>query len=365
MRLRPLASFVLALAACAGPSAPSPARSSAQPAAAIPAPKPPGTDLALPGERHLRNVHQLTFGGENAEGYFSFDGRQIVFQSTQRGAGCDQLYVMNADGTGPHRVSNGEGRVTCGYFFPDGSRILYSSTFATGPACPPPPDRSHGYVWPLDDFTIYTALPDGSDPRPLLPAPGSYTAEATISRDGWIVFTSTRDGDLELYKMHLDGSNLARLTHEEGYDGGAFFSPDGKRIVYRAARAGTDEERATARVLLAKKLVRPGKLEIWVMEADGSNKRQVTQLGAASFAPFFHPDGKRIVFASNHGDPKGRNFDLFIVNDDGTGLERVTTNDTFDGFPMFSPDGKKLVFASNRNDERPGETNLFIADWVE
>jgi TolB protein len=321
-------------------------------------------DLAVPGERHLRNVRQLTFGGENAEAYFSFDGRELIFQSTRDGRDCDQEYVMRADGASPRMVSTGAGRVTCGYFFPDASRILYSSTHASSPGCPPRPDMSKGYVWPLYDYQIYTARPDGSDVRPLAPGPG-YNAEATISRDGWIVFTSTRDGDLDLYKMRLDGSGLVRLTSTLGYDGGAFFSADGRRIVYRASRPQDAREADAYRALLAQRLVRPGQLEIWVMDADGSGQRQVTHLGAASFAPFFHPDGRRIVFASNKADPKGRDFDIYIVNDDGSGLERVTYNDTFDGFPMFSPDGKKLVFASNRHGSRPGETNVFIADWVE
>ncbi len=316
------------------------------------------------GERHLRNVRQLTFGGENAEAYFSFDGRRLVFQSTRDGAGCDQEYVMGRDGSGVRLVSTGRGRVTCGYFLPGDERLLYASTHHLGDACPPPPDRSEGYTWKLDDFDLFVAAADGSDPRPLAPSPG-YDAEATVSADGWIVFTSTRDGDLELYKMRLDGSGLVRLTHTPGYDGGAFFSADGKRIVYRASHPDTPEALAEYRSLLERKLVRPGKLEIWVMAADGSSQRQVTRLGAASFAPFFHPDGKRIVFASNVGDPRGRNFDLYLVNDDGTGLERITTEESFDGFPMFSPDGKQLVFASNRNGSRPGETNVFIADWVE
>jgi TolB protein len=321
-------------------------------------------DLALPGERHLRNVRQLTFGGENAEAYFSFDGQRLVFQSTRDERECDQEYVMGLDGGGVRMVSTGKGRTTCGYFLPGDREILYASTHDVAPSCPPPPDRSQGYVWALYDYDLFVANADGSDPRPLAPAPG-YDAEATVSNDGWIVFTSTRDGDLDLYRMRVDGSELTRLTDEPGYDGGAFFSADGKRIVYRASRPETAEELAQYRALLARKLVRPGKLEIWVMDADGRNKRQVTHLGAASFAPFFHPDGRRIVFASNYADPKGRNFDIYLVNDDGTGLERITTNDTFDGFPMFSPDGRRLVFASNRNGSRPGETNVFIADWVE
>ncbi|BDG05519.1 TolB family protein [Anaeromyxobacter oryzae] len=349
---------VVLAAACAASRSPAPASPPAKPASGAP-------DLALPGERHLRNVRQLTFGGENAEAYFSFDGKELVLQSTRDGAGCDRLYVMNADGSGVRQASSGQGRVTCGYFFPGGDRIIYASTHASGAECPPRPDMSQGYVWALYDYQLYTARPDGSELRPIAPAPGSYNAEATISRDGWIVFTSTRDGDLDLYKMRLDGSGLVRLTDTPGYDGGAFFSADGKRIVFRASRPRTDAELAEYRALLARRLVRPGQLEIYTMNADGSDVRQVTHLGAASFAPFFHPDGHRIVFASNVGDPRGRNFDVYLVNDDGTGLERITTNETFDGFPMFSPDGTKLVFSSNRNGSRPGETNVFLADWVE
>lgn len=332
---------------------------SRQPAAAGPT-----RDLRLPQERHLAHLRQLTFGGENAEAYFSFDGQALVFQSTRDGRACDQEYVMGADGSSPRLVSTGRGRVTCGYFFPGGDRLLYASTHEASPDCPAPPDMSHGYSWALYDYQLYTARADGSDLRPLAHAPG-YNAEATISKDGWIVFTSTRDGDLDLYKMRLDGSGLTRLTDTPGYDGGAFFSADGKRIVYRASRPKDAAELAQYRALLAQKLVRPTQLEIWVMDADGKHQRQVTHLGAASFAPFFHPDGRRIIFASNVADPRGRDFDLYLVNDDGTGLERVTYNETFDGFPMFSPDGKKLVFASNRNGSRPGETNVFIADWVE
>jgi TolB protein len=342
---------VLALATLAACSARSPLPSEA-PAAAP--------------EKHLRNLRQLTFGGENAEAYFSFDGKELVFQSTRDGGACDQEYAMRTDGSGVRRVSTGKGVVTCGYFFPDGSRIVYASTHETmGPECPPKPDRSQGYVWPLHDYQLYTVRPDGTDLRPLAPAPGSYNAEATISRDGWIVFTSTRDGDLDLYKMRLDGSGLTRLTSTPGYDGGAFFSADGKRIVWRASRPAPGQELDEYRALLARKLVRPSRLEIWVMNADGTDPRQVTTLGAASFAPFFHPDGRRIVFATNVKDPRGPNFDLYLVNDDGTGLEQVTAYEGFDGFPMFSPDGRSLVFASNRRGKRLGETNVFVADWIE
>jgi TolB protein len=318
-----------------------------------------------PGESHFRNLRMLTFEGQNAEAYFSADDRQLIFQATPRGAGCDQIYVMDVDGRNRRRVSSGSGRTTCAYFFPDGSRILYSSTYLTGPECPPRPDYSQGYVWPLYDYDIFTADPDGSHIRRLTDSPG-YDAEATISQDGSrIVFTSVRDGDLEIYTMDLDGGNVRRLTHEPGYDGGPFFSPDGKLIVYRAYHPQGPEELADYRKLLARGLVRPTVMELWVMNADGSNKRQITHNGGANFAPYFHPDGRRIIFASNMRDPKSRNFDLYLIGVDGSGLERVTTHPDFDGFPMFSRDGKELVFESNRHDAEPGETNVFIADWIE
>ncbi len=322
-----------------------------------------------PGETRLANIRQLTFGGENAEAYFSSDGKQLIFQSTRPGfRPCDEIFTMHLDGSHLRRVSTGAGRTTCGYFFPaqkDPERLLYASTHAADTTCPPRPDMRGGYVWALYDYDIWSADREGRNLRRLTDSPG-YDAEATISPDGGtIVFTSMRDGDLELYAMEPDGGNVTRLTHEPGYDGGAFFSPDGKRIVYRASHPATDSALADYRRLLGQNLVRPTTLEIWVMDADGSNKRQVTHLNAASFAPFFHPDGHRIIFSSNYGDPRGREFDIYMVNDDGTGLERITRTPEFDGFPMFSPDGRKLVFASNRNGAHPGDTNIFVADWVE
>jgi Tol biopolymer transport system component len=319
-----------------------------------------------PGERHLRNIRQLTFGGNNAEAYFSPDGRRLIFQRQERvDSGCDQQYVINVDGSGLRRVSNGLGRTTCGYFYDRGRRILYSSTFENSPACPTPPDRSQGYVWPLGRFEIYTARDDGSELRRLT-TNDAYDAEATVSPDGkQVVFTSTRDGDIELYTMRVDGSDVRRVTHRVGYDGGAFFSPDGRSIVWRAMYPGTPADTADYLRLLEQRLVRPTRLELWVANADGSGARQVTHLGGANFAPFFHPDGRRIVFASNQPDPRSRNFDLYLVNLDGSGLERVTTSPEFDGFPMFSPDGRQVVFASNRNAAQAGETNIFLADWVE
>jgi TolB protein len=319
---------------------------------------------ASASEPRLANLRRLTDGGENAEAYWSADGRRLVFQTTRAGvAECDQIFTMGADGSGLTRVSRG-GRTTCGYFYPGRDRLLFATTVLADSACPPRPDYSRGYVWALYDYDIVSTGLKGGDERWLARSPG-YDAEATISPDGRrIVFTSVRDGDLELYVMDADGGGVRRLTHEEGYDGGAFFSPDGSKIVYRAHHP-TGAALEDYRSLLRQKLVRPTTLEIWVMDADGGHKRQVTRNGKANFAPFYHPDGRRIIFSSNVDDPSGRDFDLYLVNDDGTGLERVTTTPEFDGFPMFSPDGKKLVFASNRGARARGETNIYVADWIE
>jgi Tol biopolymer transport system component len=316
-----------------------------------------------PGESHLTNIRRLTNGGENAEAYFSHDGRWLTFQSTRDGRTCDQQYVMRTDGSDVRRISNGEGKTTCGYFFNGDRRLFFASTHAHGAACPPRPDPSQGYVWGLDKFDIYTIEQVGAPPRRLTHN-DVYTAEGTLSPDGrTIVFTSLKDGDLDIYTMNADGTNVRRLTTTPGYDGGPFFSPDGKRIVYRAYHPTDSTELRTYQNLLRQELVRPNKMEIWVMNADGSDQHQVTNLGGANFAPFFTPDGRRIIFSSNYKNPRSRNFDLYLINADGTGLEQVTTNPDFDGFPQFSPDGRQIVWASNRFDAKPGETNIFIADW--
>ena len=332
--------------------------------------EPASEPVPHPQEKRLRNLRQLTFEGENAEAYFSADDRRLIFQGHTGDESCDQMYVLDLAGDPaagqPQLVSTGKGRTTCGYFFPDGERILYASTHLAGEACPPKPDYSRGYVWPIyDAYDIFTASADGSGLARLTATPG-YDAEATISRDGRkIVFTSVRDGDLDIYTMDADGNNVKRLTHQLGYDGGAFFSYDGKQIVYRAYHPADPKEMEDYRALLADRLVRPTWMELFVMNADGSNQRQITQNGAANFAPFFFPDGQRILFSSNLGDPRGREFDIYAINADGTGLERITYGEGFDGFPMFSSDGKRLVFASNRNQKKPGDTNVFIADWVD
>jgi TolB protein len=323
-----------------------------------------GDSLRYPDEKHLSNIRQITNGGENAEAYFSFDERQLIFQSTRDSFQCDQIYRMNIDGTDVQLVSTGKGKTTCSYFLPGDSTIIYSSTHAHDSACPPKPDYSKGYVWAIHHtYDIFLAKNDGTLLKNLSDIDG-YDAESTVSPVGdRIAFTSTRNGDLDIYTMKPDGSDVKQLTNEIGYDGGPFFSLDGKMIVYRANHPKTEKDVKEFQDLLHAGLVRPTQMEIFVMNSDGSNKRQITHLNAASFAPFFHPDGKRIIFASNFKDPKGRNFDLFLINIDGTGLEQITFNETFDGFPMFTRDGKKLVFASNRHDAKPGDTNIFIADW--
>src|SRR5256885_9618884 len=315
------------------------------------------------GETHLQNIRQLTFGGQNAEAYFSRSGRQLIFQRQAADTGCDQMSVMNVDGSGLHRVSDGKGRTTCGYFFADDRKIFYSSTAHAAAACPPRPDYSQGYVWALYDYDIYVADSDGGNATRLTDNP-HYDAEGTLSPDGsTIVFTSLRDGDLDIYTMRVDGSNVRRLTTTPGYDGGAFFSPDGTQIVYRAWHP-RDSALAGYRELLGQRLVRPNRMEIWIMNTDGSGQHQITDLGGANFAPYFTPDGRRIIFSSNYKSPRSRNFDLFLVNVDGTGLEQLTTHPEFDGFPMFSPDGRKLVWAANRSAAPVSELNIYIADWV-
>jgi Tol biopolymer transport system component len=316
------------------------------------------------GERRLADLRQLTFGGENAEAYFSPDGKHLIYQATPPGGGCDQQFTMDlATGT-VKRVSSGKGRTTCGYFdYPEADRIVYASTEAAGEACPAPPDRSRGYVWPVDPgFDLFEAAPDGSAPRRLTTTPG-YDAEATwCPRGGRLVFTSVRDGDLELYEMDEAGG-VRRLTHTPGYDGGAFYSPDCSEIVWRAGRPeGPALEEY--RQLLAQGLVRPSQMELFVMSASGGQVRQVTRNGAANFCPYFHPDGKRIVYSSNAG-ASPREFDIYMVDKEGGTPERVTFAPGFDGFPVFSPDGEWLVFASNRADAGSGQTNLFLARWVE
>lgn len=327
---------------------------------------PNDSQLRHPGETNLVNIRQLTFGGQNAEAYWNKEGTKLIFQSLQKEWPDEQILTMNADGSNKRLVSSGLGRCTCSYFVPGTDEVVFSATSWKDPGAQPKPDMSKGYVWVVNpNFRVFRSKSDGTQSRLLINSEG-YTAESTIDPNGkFITFTSTMHGDIEIYRCDLNGKNIKRLTNEAGYDGGPFVSWDGKKIVYRRDRIDSEGELNEYRDLLKQNMVRPGKLEIWVMDADGKNKRQVTNLNCASFAPFMLPNGKQIIFSSNHGDPKGREFDLFLINVDGTGLKRITYTPEFDGFPMLTRDGKRLVWASNRNAAIPGETNIFVADWKE
>jgi len=341
----------------------------------LPQGKPADTTTHYPQERHLRNIRQLTQGGDYAEAYFSFDDSMITFQvkNPEWKANCDQIYVFPfSDGHMmdriPQLISNGVGRTTCSYFMPGDTSILYASTRSGGTDCPPEPQRRYDgkYLWPIyTDNDIYVANLNGELIDTLVNAPG-YDAEGTVSPQGdKIVFTSDRSGDLELYVCDIDGSNVKQVTFELGYDGGAFFSPDGKKLVFRSSRPKTPEAIAEYKQLLSEGLVAPTNMEIYTCNLDGSELKQVTNLGKANWAPFFHPSGQKILFSSNHAGSHGFNFNLYMVNLDGSGLEQITYDPVFDAFPMFSYDGKKLIFSSNRNNGGTRYTNLFIADWVE
>ncbi len=313
---------------------------------------------------HLTNIRQLTFGGQNAEAYWSPDGKRLVFQSTRDGAQCDQIYLMNGDGSGVRMVSTGRGRTTCGYFLPDGKHILYSSTHLAGAACPPSADRSRGYVWAVyPEYDLFVASDGGEITRRLTDRTG-YDAEATVNwKTRKIVFTSLESGDLDLWSMNLDGSGHRQLTHELGYDGGAVFSRDGKKLVWRAHHPKTPEAVEAYKKLLRDNLTAPMKMELYISDTDGKNARQLTDFGCASFAPTFTADGRRILFASNKNNCDGRQFELFLIDADGRNLEQVTSFGGFTSFPELSPDGKQLVFTSDRNAKQRYEFNIFVADW--
>ena len=344
------------------PATPSPGATPSPPADWAPSAGRDAVHLLDPNERRLADLRQLTFGGENAEAYFSPDGRSLVFQRTSADAGCDQQFLLDLSTGTQTRLSSGRGRTTCGYFsYPRGERVIYATTESFGAECPSPPDRSRGYVWGLFEYDLVWQSDPASSPVSFLPHPG-YDAEATVCmRDGRVVFTSTRNGDLDLYVANGDGSDLRQLTDTPGYDGGAFFTPDCSSLVWRASRP-IGEALEEYRGLLAMALVRPSALDIFWMDADGSNIRQLTDNGRANFAPYPFPDGSGAIFASNMGGSE-REFDLFTVGLEGGEPVRVTYAPGFDSFPMFSPDGRWLVFASNRAGPA-GETNLFIARWV-
>jgi len=319
-----------------------------------------------PDESHFANMRQLTFTGENAEAYFSGDDERLIFQSARHEYKCDQIFVMNIDGTDIRMVSNGKGRTTCAFFNPVGDNIIFASTYMADPSCPPPPSMEHGYVWAIyPGYDIFTADNDGANLTVLAASP-AYDAEAVYSPDGSMTaFTSTRDGDLEIYIMKSDGSETWRITDNPGYDGGAFFSPDGKKLVFRAQQFPTEGDLEEYKMLLKKDLVKPSRMEIYTINIDGTERRQITDNGAANFAPYFHPSGEKIIFASDLDNPREHNFELYLIDTNGENLERVTYSEQFDGFPMYSYGGDKIVFASNRNNGGTRLTNIFIADWVE
>jgi TolB protein len=324
-------------------------------------------------EKHLSNVRQLTFGGDNAEAYFSFDGGKITYQmrNKEKGMDCDQIYYFdlsnsNTKDVAPTLISTGNGRTTCSYFLPGDSLILYASTHLGNKVCPMDPERrSDGkYVWAIySDFDIFISDLKGKIKYQLTKTPG-YDAEATVSPDGKkIVFTSIRSGDLELYTMDLNGKNVKQVTNQLGYDGGAFFSPDSKHLIFRSSRPTTAEEIKEYNDLLKEGLVMPTKMSLYTCDVDGKNLRKITDLPNASWAPFFHPSGKKVIFATNYKATRGLPFNLVMVDIDGTNMEQITSDSMFDAFPMFSPDGKKIIFSSNRNNNGSRDTNLFIADW--
>ena len=331
------------------------------------------TDLLFKGEKYFKNIKQITFGGDNAEAYWSFDDKQLVFQSNhiKWGVECDQMFLMNNDESFktviPKMLSTGKGRTTCSYFMPDNKHILYASTHEANELCPETPLRVDGnYVWPIyDTYDIYVADLEGNIVSKLTDEVG-YDAEATVSPKGdKIVFTSDRSGDLELYTMNIDGTDVKQITYDLGYDGGAFFSPDGTKLIFRASRPKSKEEVVEYKELLSKGLVKPTEMELFICDSDGSNLKQITYLGNANWSPFFHPSGKKIIFSSNYEADLGFPFNLYMIDIDGKNLERITYSDTFDAFPVFSNDGKKIAFSSNRNNGGTRETNLFIAEWVE
>ena len=327
--------------------------------------------LAYPQEKHLKNMKQLTFGGDNAEGYFSFNSDMIVFQrrNANENVPCDQIYygkIPTDDSRFEYSLlSTGKGRTTCSYFLPGNDKVLYASTHLKVDSCMPDPDKSKGYLWGVhSSYEIYISDLNGNILQQLTDN-NFYDAEAVVSPNGdKILFTSSRSGDLELWTMTLDGKDPKQITNGLGYDGGAFFSPDGSKIIFRASRPNTPEAKKEYKDLLKEGFVKPTAMELFICNADGSELKQITDLGGANWAPFFHPSGNKIIFSSNH-TTKRVPFNLFMINLDGTGLEQITFDTIFDSFPMFSYDGKKLVFASNRNTGGSRDTNLFIADWVD
>jgi Tol biopolymer transport system component len=328
--------------------------------------------LLYPEETYFKNLQQLTFGGDNAEAYWSYDGKSLVFQRTsvKDGVPCDQIFIGKVPKRGEpfiyKMISSGKGRTTCAFFTSDNKHVIYASTHNSGNDCPPVPDRSkygNRYIWPVyASYDLFITDTAGKKIKQLTTTPG-YDAEATLSADGRkMIFTSMRNGDLDLYVMDLKTAKVKQMTNKLGYDGGAWFSKNGKQIVWRASRPQSESEVKEYKELLKEGLVAPTKMEVWTANADGSDAKQITSLGQANWAPNFMPDG-RVIFCSNHEYIRGFPFNMYILGKNGKDLEKISRDKGFDAFPMFSPNGKKIAFCSNRNNGGTRDTNIFIGDW--
>ena len=274
---------------------------------------------------------------------------------------------MNADGSEQRLVSTGKGRTTCGYFLKDNKHIVYASTHEAAEACPAPPDRSKGYVWAVfPSYDIFLADDDGKIEKKLTDAPG-YDAEATVNfKTGKIVYTSMACGDLELWTMKPDGGGKKQLTRREGYDGGAFYSRDGKRMVWRATDPANPKVMERYKDLLKENLTEPMKMEMFIGDAGGGNVKQLTNFGCASFAPTFTPDGKRIIFASNKHNCDGRKFELLH---DQPGRHRARAGDQLRRLHLVPRvlAGRQEACVCQRLEGAKSryEFNIFVADWVD
>lgn len=328
------------------------------------------------GESHFKNIIQLTSGGDNAEAYWSFDSKRASFQRTnpKEGINCDQIFMglvptNNTESFTYKLISGNKGRTTCSFFTKDGAHIIYASTKNGADDCPPAVDRAkygNRYIWPLyASYDIFIADTNGKNEQQITNSEG-YDAEATLSSDGQkMIYCSVKDGDLDLYVMDLKTKKEIRITNTLGYDGGAWFSPDGKKIVWRASRPSTPSEVEEYKALLKEGLVAPTQMEVWIANADGTDAKQITHLGQANWAPNFTPDGKHIIFCSNHEYKRGFPFNMYLMDLEGNHIEKISRDKGFDAFPMFSPDGKRILFSSNRNNGGTRDTNLFVADWVD
>lgn len=325
--------------------------------------------LIYPGEKHLANMRQITFNGQNAEAYFNTDGTRLIMQAHKVEGECDQIFMIDLQ-TGEQKMVSTGGGVCASSFFrhPSDDMILYCSTHHNKKECPEMIEMGKGLIhWKFHpEMDIFTANPDGSNLKQITDAWG-YDAESSFAFDGSsIVFTSLSTGDPEIWTMDIDGSNKKQLTHSPGYDGGPFFSWDGTKITYRAYYPKDDDEMNDFKKTLKEQFgIKPTLLQLWVMDSDGSNKVQITDNGAVNFCPFFMPGDKKIIYVSNLGSKSPMGFNLWIVDIDGSNPEQVTFFEGFDAFPMFSRDGKKLTFTSSRSGKSRRDMHIFVCDWVD